>query len=222
MCDEEKSYLRSKEAICNAKLCFEYGTVKHIILVGGIMKNKLLKNIATIVLIGCTSLLLGCGIINTKDDKNKENIMDKEISIINGGVTVDSRSEENNKGINLKEEQKKAAKDLKILADKLCKAADDNAINTILSEYYNLNKDNTVNIFFGKESGDFYVYPTVNLPKDYDARKREWYIKAIENKEHVSNPFRDISSEKVIVTFAKLVSKDDANIGVIAFDRVVN
>lgn len=186
------------------------------------MKNKLLKNITIIILIGCTLLLLGCSIINTKDNKNKENIMDKEISIINDGVKVDSKSEENNKKINLKEEQKKATKDLKILSDKLSKAPDDNTINTILSEYYNLNKENTSHIFFGKESGEFYVYPTVNLPKEYDARKREWYVKTIENKEHISNPFQDVLSEKVIVTFAKLVSKDDTNIGVIAFDRVVN
>lgn len=185
------------------------------------MKSKLLKNITTILLICCASLLLGCSIISTKDNKNKENIMDKEISIINDGVKVDSKSEENKK-INLKEEEKKAAKDLKGLSDKLSKAPDDNTINTILSEYYNLNKENTSHIFFGKESGEFYVYPTVELPKEYDARKREWYIKAIENKEHVSNPFQDILSEKFIVTFAKLVSKDDTNIGVIAFDRVVN
>ncbi len=149
------------------------------------MKNKLLKNITTIILICCASLLLGCSIISAKDNKNKENIMEKEISIINNGVTVDSKSEENNKKINLKEEQKKAVKDLKVLSDKLSKAPDDNTINTILSEYYNLNKDNTLNIYFGKESGEFYVCPTVNLSKEYDARKRKWYIKTIENKERL-------------------------------------
>jgi hypothetical protein len=179
------------------------------------MKNTLLKSIATMMIISCTTMLLGCSIPNTQDNKTKENIINNEAS-------SNPNSKENNELLNLQKKKEKVLEDLNILAEKLSKAADDNTIKSIISDYYNLNKEDTETIYFALETGEFYMYPEDTLPEDYDARKREWYIKAMENKVNISEPFQDILTLKYYVAFAQVVVRDGKNIGVIGIDKFAN
>jgi methyl-accepting chemotaxis protein len=94
--------------------------------------------------------------------------------------------------------------------------------NNILMEYYESNRANTANIFFAQESGGFYLTPKDILPQDYDARKREWYIQTIENTSYISKQYEDLLNGKNIITFARVVAKDNINIGVIGIDKFID
>jgi methyl-accepting chemotaxis protein len=95
-------------------------------------------------------------------------------------------------------------------------------INNILMEYYESNRANTANIFFAQESGGFYLNPKDILPQDYDARKREWYIQTMENTNYISKQYEDLLNGRNVITFARVVAKDNINIGVIGIDKFID
>ena len=106
------------------------------------------------------------------------------------------------------------------MSSKLNNAADSTLIKTILNEYYDTNKNTIICIYFAKENGEFYLTPNQQLPEDYDARKSEWYEKAIENKVYISK-YQDAISRKNILTVSTVVSKDGKNTGVIGIDKFI-
>lgn len=124
---------------------------------------------------------------------------------------------------NSKENKAQSLKDLSKLSDKLIKTTDASSINSILKEYYELNSTNVTNVYFGQTNGFFYSYPNVEafLPAGFDPRKREWYMKAIENGNFSSEPIQDISNGNTLVNYAKAISKDNISIGVVAIDRLI-
>jgi methyl-accepting chemotaxis protein len=179
------------------------------------MKNTLVKNIAAIVLIGCTVIFSGCSSTSAKIQKNRE-------SILSSAESIDRNPKESKEVLDLKVIEAKISDELILLADKLSKAEDVNSINNILIEYYESNRANTANIFFAQESGGFYLNPKDILPQDYDARKREWYIQTIKNTNYISKQYEDLLNGRNIITFARVVAKDNINIGVIGIDKFID
>lgn len=85
----------------------------------------------------------------------------------------------------------------------------------------NPNNDKISYVYYANENGEFYLYPKLTLPEDYDARKRPWYIESIKSTQFISEPYQDMASGNNIISFAKVVSNKNINIGVVGLDRVL-
>lgn len=89
-------------------------------------------------------------------------------------------------------------------------------METIFMQVVHANQELTA-IYVATNEGNFYDYPEVTLPPNFDARKREWFRKAKENNGEIAitNPYIDPSTHEAIVT----ISKEFANKkGVLAID----
>ncbi|WP_238918595.1 hypothetical protein [Clostridium sp. YIM B02555] len=175
------------------------------------MKKTILKLMVSMILIACFISLLACGKINLKIGSSTNSNQNNKESL---NPNIDT----NKSRFDSVEEQSKILKDMEALSSKLNKAPDSNSIKAILNEYFQSNKDTTNCIYFAKENGEFYLIPNQQLPEDYDARKRVWYEKAIENKVYTSK-FQDVASGKNIRAVSQAISKDGTNIGVIGIDK---
>jgi len=79
------------------------------------------------------------------------------------------------------------------------------------------------NIFFGDEAtGKFLITPSVDLPADYDPRKRPWYSIAQGSNAVVSAPYIDAASSTTTVTISHAVIKNGKKIGVVGVDLAFN
>lgn len=81
--------------------------------------------------------------------------------------------------------------------------------------------DNDIlDVYYGTESGKFYMYPEAKLPDGYDARKRGWYKSALDGKGKVviTPPYQDAGTGSIVVGIVKAVEKDGKTVGVIGFD----
>lgn len=80
-----------------------------------------------------------------------------------------------------------------------------------LNEYVKYHPE-TQSIYVGTETGLFIQEPRVEMAADYDARKREWYIKAMENKGKVfiSDPYISAGTDDMVVTIAKAIQSGSA------------
>jgi len=76
-------------------------------------------------------------------------------------------------------------------------------------------------IYLAKETGEFYIYPFAEIPGDYDARTRPWYIQAMKDEIYISEVYEDITSGERIITVAKRIDISDKQYGVIGIDVVV-
>ncbi|WP_427338241.1 methyl-accepting chemotaxis protein [Caloranaerobacter sp. DY30410] len=74
-----------------------------------------------------------------------------------------------------------------------------------------------MNIYFGTESGDMYIYPNVKLPNNYNHKTRPWYKIALENKGKVmwTKPYKDAVTGEVAITVSKTVINNGNVVGVI-------
>jgi diguanylate cyclase (GGDEF)-like protein len=72
-------------------------------------------------------------------------------------------------------------------------------------------------MYIATETGEFIDYPNAILPPNYDARKREWYMKAKANHgiPVISNPYIDPSTNQAIVTISKELKNRE---GVLSID----
>lgn len=73
--------------------------------------------------------------------------------------------------------------------------------------------------------GNIITAPKTEFSKDFDPRTRKWYEEAMknENKVIISEPYKDISTGEMVITYSKAV-KNDKNqfIGVMALDKKLN
>lgn len=82
--------------------------------------------------------------------------------------------------------------------------------------------DDTMFAYMGIENGKFITAPQNDLSGDYDPRSRDWYKNAINNPSQVaiSNPYEDITTKKIVVTYSKAVVNDNGEVqGVVALDK---
>jgi hypothetical protein len=179
------------------------------------MKSTIVEKVIFNILIGAT-IFFGWGNSTNVETKKSEETVLNNSEIDNSKLKIDIEE------LNLKDFERKTLGDLDIVADKLSKDGADASIDSILSEYYELNKKNSANIFYAKESGEFYLNPKQSVPKEYDPRKRAWYIETMKNTSYVSKQYTDVVSGRNIVTIARIVSRDNITIGVIGVDKIIN
>ncbi|MEP3047643.1 MAG: methyl-accepting chemotaxis protein [Roseibium sp.] len=93
---------------------------------------------------------------------------------------------------------------------------------TVTSEFFNIKTltENFDTTYFGSRAdGSFPIFPAVDLPEGYDPRVRPWYTDAVaQNGPTVTAPYKDASTDRLIVTAATPVIKDGSLLGVVGGD----
>lgn len=90
-----------------------------------------------------------------------------------------------------------------------------------LQAYKEINKD-VISVYMGSEDGKFVLAPYADLGDNFDSRQRDWYKEAVSNpsKTIMSEPYQDIATKKVVVTYSKAVLNDKGEIqGVVGIDK---
>ncbi|HOO33311.1 MAG TPA: methyl-accepting chemotaxis protein [Thermotogota bacterium] len=90
------------------------------------------------------------------------------------------------------------------------------------------NYENILSVYIGAQDYDQFsrlngliTYPLAeNLNKDFDPRKRDWYVKAVNNPGKIiySDPYYDILTQKKVITFARTITEKGKVLGVFAVD----
>ena len=98
-------------------------------------------------------------------------------------------------------------------------SSDLNVINEIMKSVKDSDSD-ILDIYYGTETKQMFMYPVSELPDDYDPRVRSWYKLAMENKGKVivTPAYEDLGTGKSVVGIAKTVEKDGKVIWVIGID----
>lgn len=80
--------------------------------------------------------------------------------------------------------------------------------------------DDVSSIYIAQPSGKLQIMPHAEMPADFDATTREWYIKAMEHPGKVvwSEPYIDVVTKEYVVAASKAVIVDSQPIGVISAD----
>lgn len=80
-------------------------------------------------------------------------------------------------------------------------------------------RDEIYNFYMGLEDGVFLSGAKVDIPADYDPRKRPWYIEAKQQGEVVfSNPYVDALTGNIVMTLSDEVKKEGRSAGVLGID----
>jgi len=76
------------------------------------------------------------------------------------------------------------------------------------------------NIYVGTNNKDFYIYPSIDLPEDYDPTLRPWYEGAVNaGSAFLTDPYADASTKKLTLTAAAPIKDDSGKvIGVLGID----
>ncbi|WP_297417107.1 methyl-accepting chemotaxis protein [Thermococcus sp.] len=78
-------------------------------------------------------------------------------------------------------------------------------------------------VYFGDVNGNMFIYPKVKLPQGYDPRVRPWYKDALAKNSPVwSEPYKDASTGKWVVTFSMPVYYNGKLVGVIGLDVFID
>ena len=85
-------------------------------------------------------------------------------------------------------------------------------------------KDGSLGIYMGFESNGRLADGTGwDVPEDYDARKRDWYIDAVRNgKITFSTPYVDAQTKEVVYTVSAPIIADNKTVGVVATDMTID
>lgn len=96
--------------------------------------------------------------------------------------------------------------------------ADEEIIYAIFDDYIATHPQIS-NIYVGTEGANFYIYPALELPPDYDPTIRPWYQGAVSAKRPiVTAPYADASTGALILTVAAPIMRDGQVFGVLGFD----
>jgi len=79
---------------------------------------------------------------------------------------------------------------------------------------------NMQNIYMGTATKDFYCYPGVDLPADFDPTSRPWYKDAVSNRGKLvfGEPYISASDGSTVISVSKTVEKDGRIVGVVSVD----
>lgn len=94
-------------------------------------------------------------------------------------------------------------------------------IEEALLEFKNNSGLTLESIYLANDIGEFYLYPFVDMPEDYDARTRSWYIQAMKEEIYISEIYEEVATGNQIITIAKKIDISDDMLGVIGIDVVV-
>lgn len=80
--------------------------------------------------------------------------------------------------------------------------------------------EDVLGAFYGTASHKFSIYPNNKMPDGYDATSRPWYKLAVEagGKAIITQPYKDISTGKMVVYISQAVIKDEKVVGVIGMN----
>ncbi|NJE02474.1 cache domain-containing protein, partial [Thermococcus sp. JdF3] len=82
---------------------------------------------------------------------------------------------------------------------------------------------NVAYVYFGSTSGGMYMWPDEPLPEGYDPRQRPWYQEAVAKNGPVwTEPYKDASTGKWIVTYSEPIYVNGKLVGVIGVDVFVS
>ncbi|MGO4889993.1 cache domain-containing protein [Anaerobacillus sp. MEB173] len=73
-------------------------------------------------------------------------------------------------------------------------------------------------LYLGTEQGEYYMYPEMELPDDYDPRSRPWYLDGIKSNSIAwTDVYQSVTGEYIISTASKVINEGRV-IGVISMD----
>lgn len=89
----------------------------------------------------------------------------------------------------------------------------------LFENFRNGNKD-IMNIYFAQTSKKITIFPKAEIGADFDPTSREWYKNAIDLKGKVvyTDPYKDESTGKVVVTISRAVESNGQTVGVLGVD----
>ncbi|WP_245884540.1 methyl-accepting chemotaxis protein [Tumebacillus permanentifrigoris] len=107
-------------------------------------------------------------------------------------------------------------RDIEFLAQRLQATADATQVVEPLNQYQSLHKE-LMHTYVGTEKGQMLIAPKVELPSDFDPRKRPWYQQAIGDKTKtvITEPYVDTDTKQITVTIARATADGQ---GVVATD----
>ena len=115
--------------------------------------------------------------------------------------TTNSTANVNTNNINMTLSDIESAKKKLVPLEK--SLSNDNKKDTILKHLNNFREKSDFkisSIYFGDESGNFYMDPAAEMPGDYDPRTRVWYKNSKKNGEYVSDIYIDFLNKKKILS----------------------
>lgn len=86
------------------------------------------------------------------------------------------------------------------------------------------NFDGILAYYFSDTGGKTYMAPNPELPKDFDARKRPWFIETkAADKLVVGNPYQDVLTGQMVITISKPIKNEAGSfVGVVATDITIS
>nr|WP_295971236.1 methyl-accepting chemotaxis protein [uncultured Bacillus sp.] len=127
--------------------------------------------------------------------------IDENISLLN--TTIDNTIQPKIKDVDYFSET---------ITSQLFQEENNQAIRAIFSQY-DKSHEEAQSIYVGTETGLFIQEPKVKMADNYDPRKRDWYIKAMENKGEVvvSDPYVSAGTDDMVITISKM-TKDGSGV----------
>jgi len=78
-------------------------------------------------------------------------------------------------------------------------------------------------VYFGDTEGNMFIYPDQELPEGYDPRVRPWYQAAATTGKGVwTDPYRDASTGKWVITYAVPIYENGKLVGVVGIDVFID
>ncbi|MDT8717592.1 methyl-accepting chemotaxis protein [Clostridium sp. 19966] len=98
-------------------------------------------------------------------------------------------------------------------------ADNEKTINELLKNLAEGRKD-YMNVYFGRYDKKMIIYPVQQMPDGYDPTSRPWYQDAVNNDGKIiyTDPYKDVTTNKYIISIAKAVKSDGQVIGVLSID----
>ncbi|GAU79140.1 PDC sensor domain-containing protein [Fusibacter sp. 3D3] len=76
--------------------------------------------------------------------------------------------------------------------------------------------------YYGSAEGAFYIYPSMELPEDYDFRERPPYLNTMAEEIYYAEPYTDAITNRQIQTIGITVYDENGIIGVLGIDAYID
>lgn len=112
-----------------------------------------------------------------------------------------------------------AKEKLNLLCQQINNKVDLENIKELLSDFTkNTGDESIVYIYSAKETGEMCIEPYVEFQKDYDPKKRTWYINTKKEGNYISDTYTDIISGNKIITITQDIYENGKFIGGVRLD----
>lgn len=195
--------------------------------------KSLKKEMIMLLIIISTVPIIVVGVFNFISTKNKVDIINENMIINRAETIIDTISNRNNtilndlKYLSLNEslvtlmEYSDNEEETDAISSGTIDAEYSDEYIKILDDYKKLN-DDIMATYLGTDNGRFLIAPEQEMPKDFDARTREWYLSALNSPEEiiVTEPYHDLLTEKMVITYSLGVKDVNGEVkGVVGFDK---